>query len=165
MLRFCTFKLRLHSLDPEFRTNNGSFGPLCIGLLGLKIGSRLLRALHSAGSFFHQFLCSRCLLLRKLKLRLSLFELRLRLIYLRTLGIDLRLIIGNVGLGDRDLRVSLLNGDLVIAVINPRQQIARVDMLIVRYGNIDHIAADFRCQGETSGCYKRIIRRFVMAVF
>jgi len=102
-------------------------------------------------------------LLSELQLRLGLLHLCLRLIDLRLLAVDLRFDIGVVGLGNSHLRLGLIDRDPVITIVDPCEQIACIDVLIVGDGNRDDITADSRRDREAPSGHERIVGRFKMA--
>ncbi|MGY4502881.1 hypothetical protein ACVWYH_006838 [Bradyrhizobium sp. GM24.11] len=165
LLELClgTFELGLQRLDADLRRCHRGLGALGVGLLGLKIGARLLLALHGAGALFDQIFRAIELFLRELKLGLRLVELRLGLLDLLLLGDDLRLDIGDVGLGDLDLRRGLIDGDAIVALVDPGEEIARLDVLVIRDRDISHVAADFRGHGKAARRDEGVVGGFIVA--
>jgi hypothetical protein len=122
----------------------------------------LLLALNRSGTFFHQVARARLLLLRELQLRLGLVELRLRLLDLFLLAVDLRLDVADVGLRHGNLRLRLIDRDLVVTVVDPRQKFAGVDVLVVGDRDGGDIAANLRRNPKAPGRDEGVIGRFVM---
>ena len=81
----------------------------------------------------------------------------------RLLRSKLRIEIGDVGLGLRDLRLCLIELSLEVAIVEPHQHGAGLDELIVRHRNVDDGGADLRADLHRSGVDKRVIGGFVMA--
>jgi hypothetical protein len=84
---------------------------------------------------------------RELQLRQGLIELRL--LDLFALAIDLSLDGADIGSCDGKLCLRLIGRDPVVAVVDPRQQIAGIDVLIVRH--IGGIAANLWRDRKTPG--------------
>ena len=79
------------------------------------------------------------------------------------LAVDLRVDIDDVSLRNRDLRLRLIDGDPVVAIVNAGQQIACIDMLVIGDGHRGNIAAHFRRDRKAARSYERIVGRFKMA--
>ena len=156
------FKLRFERLDSQLRADHGGFGASRIGFLSLQVGARLLLALNRAGTFFDKVPRPALLLLREPQLRLRLIELRFRLIDLFVLAANLRLDVADVGLRNGNLRLRLIDRDLVVAVVDPRQQIARIDMLIIGDRHIGDIAANLRRDRKTPGRDEGVVCRLIV---
>ena len=122
----------------------------------------MLLTLNRAGTFFDKVPRPALLLLREPQLRLRLIELRFRLIDLFVLAANLRLDVADVGLRNGNLRLRLIDRDLVVAVVDPRQQIARIDMLIVGDRHIGDIAANLRRDRKTPGCDEGVVCRLIV---
>lgn len=110
-----------------------------------------------------QILGAREFLLRELKLGLGLFELRLRLLDLLLLGDDLRLDIGDVRPGDRDLRIGLIDGDAIVALVDLGEKVPGFDMLVVRHGYVGHVAANLGGHGKAARGDEGIVGGFIVA--
>jgi hypothetical protein len=96
-------------------------------------------------------------------LRFGLIDLRLGLIDLLVLAVDLRLDIVDIAACDLDLCFRLIDGDPVIAIVNPGEKIAGLYMLVVGDRHVRDIAADLRRDGKAARRDEGIIGRFVMA--
>jgi hypothetical protein len=96
-------------------------------------------------------------------LRLGLVDLGLRLLDLLALAVGLGLNVIDIRLRDGGLCLGLIDRNPVVAVVDPRQRLAGIDVLIVGDGDIGDIAADFRRDGEAARGNEGVIRRFEMA--
>jgi hypothetical protein len=99
---------------------------------------------------------------RELQLRQGLIELRLRLLDLFALAIDLSLDGADIGSCDGKLCLRLIGRDPVVAIVDPRQQIAGIDVLIVGGRHIGGIAANLRRDRKTPGRDEGVVGGFVM---
>ena len=154
--RLLQLRLRHFTLRREDRKL--LFGGARVGLrgrvVGLRlqaIGSVLLRLFDGAGAFLDQRRVAMLLLLREGERRLRLRRLFFGLIDAGLLGGDLCVDIGHVGLGLIDLRGRLIDLRPKIAVIEPHQDGAGVDELIVRHRHIDDGGADLRADRNRAG--------------
>jgi hypothetical protein len=97
-----------------------------------------------------------------LQLRLCLFELRAGLLDLGLLAVDLRRDIGHVGQCNGHLRLGLIDRDLVVAIVNPGEQVTCVDVLVIGHGYFGHVAAHLRRDRETAGRDESVVGRFIV---
>jgi hypothetical protein len=132
-------------------------------LLRFQIRAGLLLALNGASALFDQILGTRSLFLSELQLCFGLLLLRFRLVDLFSLAVELRLDIGDVGLGHCHLGLRLIDRDPVVPIVDAGAHITCIDVLIVGHGNRGYIPADFWRDRKTAGCDKRIVGRFEMA--
>jgi hypothetical protein len=95
---------------------------------------------------------------RGLRLRHLLF----RLLVSRLLRIDLGVEVGDGGLRLVDLRLRLINGDPVIAVIDAGQHGAGVDELIVGHRDVDDGAIDLRADRCHARINEGVVSRLVL---
>jgi hypothetical protein len=106
------------------------------------------------------------LLLGEFELRLGLVDLRLGLINLLMLTVDLRLDVADVGLRHSDLRLRLrlrlIDRVAIVAVVDKREQIAGLDVLVVRDRNLGDIAADLRRNRKAARGDERIVSGLVV---
>ena len=123
----------------------------------------LLFALDRAGTFLDQILGAGLFLLREFQLGLGLLQLGLGLIDLLMLAVDLRLDVVDIGLRDRHLRLGLARRNDIVAIVDPRQQVAGVDVLVVGNPNFLDVTADLRRNGEASRSDEGVVGGFVIA--
>jgi hypothetical protein len=154
--------LRLERLDAELGSDHRRFRPHLVGLLGLEVGPGLLRALHGARASLHQILRPRVLLLGKLQLGLGLLELRLGLGDLFALGSNLSFDIGDVALRAGNLALGLIDRDKEIALVDLREGIACLHLLVVGDENLGDEAADFRRNGKAARGDEGVVGGFEM---
>jgi hypothetical protein len=81
----------------------------------------------------------------------------------RLLGCDLRVDIGHIGLGLIDLRGCLIDLRPEVAIVEPHQDGAGFDKLIVRHRHIDDGGADLRADRDRAGIDEGVVGRFVAA--
>jgi hypothetical protein len=126
----------------------------------------LLLPLYGARALVDQILGTVLLLLGEFELRLGLVDLRLGLINLLMLTVDLRLDVADVGLRHSDLRLRLrlrlIDRVAIVAVVDKREQIARLDVLVVRDRNLSDIAADLRRDRKAARGDERIVSGLVV---
>ena len=103
------------------------------------------------------------LLLREGERRLRLRRLFVGLIDARLLGSDLCVDIGHVGLGLIDLRGCLIDLRPKVAIVEPHQDGAGFDQLIVRHRHIDDGGADLRADRDRAGIDEGVVGRFIAA--
>ena len=103
------------------------------------------------------------LLLREGERRLRLRCLLFGLIDAGLLGGDLCVDIGHVGLGLIDLRGRLIDLRPEVAIVEPHQDGAGFDELIVRHRNIDDGGADLRADRNRAGIDEGVVGRFITA--
>ena len=123
----------------------------------------MLRLLDGAGAVFDQRRIALLLLLREGERRLRLRRLLFGLIDAGLLGGDLRIDIGHVGFGLIDLRDRLIDLCAVVAIIEPDQDRAGFDQLIVRHRHIDNGGAHLRADRYRAGVDKGVVGRFIAA--
>ena len=133
------------------------------GLVLLKLGRGLLRALLSPGTALEEPLRASVFLARKAERRLRLQYLLLGLDYSRLLGIHLRVEVGDAGLRLRHLRNGLIDSRPVIPVIDARQNVARIDRLIVPYREINDRATNLGTDRHSSGVDEGVVGRLIPA--
>ncbi len=123
--------LRLQRLDLPLRQLQGRLRALQRGLLLVQLRGVLLGVLNGAIAGLLQVLVARRLLLREHQRRLRLIHLRLVGADLRLLHVELRVDVLDAGLRGRDLRLRLLERDAIVAVVDAGDHVAGGDMLVV----------------------------------
>ena len=113
----------------------------------------MLRLLHGYRAFLHEVAVALLLLLREGKVGLRLRRLLVGLIDAGFLRGDLRVDIGDVGLGLIDL-------GLVVTVVDAHQHGAGFDHLVVGHRHVDDGAADLRADRDGAGVDERVVGRF-----
>ena len=151
-LRVQGFDLPLRDFQLRLRGIEG-------GALLDALGAVLLRVLHAAGARFRQVLIARGLLPGE-------GQRRLRLLYLRLVGVDLRLLHGdlrvdvlNAGLAAGDLRLRLVERGAVVTVVDAGDHGAGGHVLVVGDGDGGEVAGDFRGDGELPGGDEGVVGR------
>jgi hypothetical protein len=132
------------------------------GLLLAKIDRCLLCLLHGAGAFRDEILVARILLLREGECGFRLACLLRGLFDARLLLLELC-----IGVGDRCLRylglgLGLVDRGAIIAIIDARENRARLDKLIVRDRNRDKRTGHLRAHRHGTPVDEGIVGRFVM---
>jgi hypothetical protein len=117
----------------------------------------------TAGAFLHQILGTRLFLFGEFQLGFGLIELGLRLVDLLMLAVDLGLDVVNIGLSDRYLYLGLVDCDDIIAIVDPGEQVAGLDVLVVGNRHFPDITGDLRCNGEAPRGDKGVIGGFIIA--
>ena len=112
---------------------------------------RLLRVLHAARSGRGQIGIAPAVLRGERHIRLVDHDRRLGGVDHGLLNLKLGLLAGDLCLGGPDIGSGLLERDPVVAVVDPRQHLARLDALIVLDQHLLKIARDLRCDGGAVG--------------
>ena len=123
----------------------------------------LLGVLNGAVAGLLEVLVALRLLLREHQRRLRLVHLRLVGVDLRLLHVELRIDVLDAGLRGRDLRLRLVERGAIIAVVDPGDHVAGVDMLVVGDGNGGDVAGHFRRQRGLPRGDEGIVGRLKMA--
>ncbi len=156
-------ELGLQRLDAELGPGERRLGAHHVGLLRLQVGAGLLLALHGPCPLLDQVAGTGLLLLSEVELGLGLVDLRLGLRDLLLLALDLGLDIVDIGLPDRHLCLGLVDGDLVVALIDAGEEVAGIDVLVIGHGHVGDIATDLGRDREAACCDEGVVRAFVMA--
>jgi len=106
----------------------------------------------------HQVKRAGLFLFGELQLGFGLIDLRPGLVNLLALAVNLCVDIVDIGLCNRNLRLCLIDRDLVVAIIDAGEQIPDANMLVVRNGNCDDIAADFWRNRKAACGDERVVR-------
>ena len=77
---------------------------------------------------------------------------------LRLLCGNLGVVVGDHGLGLVDLRLRAFDGRFVVSIIDPGEDVASFDDLIVRDRNFNDVAADFRTDRHGPTVDERVVR-------
>ena len=91
----------------------------------------LLRALHRAGAGLHQPVVAGLLFLREFQIGFGGGDVGRALLDDRLLQGELRIEVAHRGFGRGDIGIGLLQRGLEVAVVDPRQQLAGLDRLVV----------------------------------
>lgn len=71
--------------------------------------------------------------------------------------------LSSISRSDPDLRFGLVNGDLVIAVVDLREQFTRGDMLIISDGHVRDVTSDLWRNREVARGDEGIVSGFIVA--
>lgn len=131
-------------------------------LLLLLLRRPLLRVLDGARACPRQILIARGLLLREDQRRLRLFHLGLAGGDLCLLYVELRVDVPDAGLSARHLRLRLIERDPIVALVDLRDHIAGVDVLVVGYGHRRDVSRHLRRNSELPRRNEGVVGRLEM---
>ena len=136
---------------------------LQLRVAGAQRGVGLLRPLHRAGAGLHQAVVAGLLFLGEFQIGFGGGDVGRALLDDWLLQGDLRIEVAHRGLGRRDIRVGLVERRLEIAVVDPGQQVAGLDGLIVADQHLRDVAGDFWRDDRRVCLHIGVIRRFQVA--
>ena len=146
------------------RGNQAGFAVLQLrGLLAQRrVG--LLRALHRAGAGLHQARRNgRCSCCANCRLASAAATSAVPLFDQRLLQRDLRVEVAHRGFGRRDIGLGLVERGPEIAVVDPRQQLSGLDLLVVADQHLGEIAGDLWRDDRGVGLDIGVVGRFQVA--
>jgi hypothetical protein len=132
--------LRLQRLDLPLRQLQRRLRARHRGSLLTQLRTILLGILNAARAFLRQILVARVLLLREHQRRLRLIHLRLVGADLRLLHLELRVDVLDAGLRRRHLSLGLIERDAVIAVVDAGDHVAGGDVFVIGDGDRGDVA-------------------------
>ena len=132
-------------------------------LLLQQLRAILLGVLHGAIACAGQMLIARILLLCEYERRLGLIDLSLARIDLRLLHGDLSIDIFYAGRRGGNLRLGLLEGDPVVAIVNARNHAACGNVLVIGDGDLRHVTRYPWGDGDLARGDESIVGRLEMA--
>ncbi len=150
-------------VDLALRGHQARLGVLQLRVAGAERRIGLLRALDRAGARLHEVVVAGALFLREFQIGVGSRDVGGALLDDRLLQLELGIEVANRGFGRGDIGAGLAERRLEVAVVDLRQHLAGLDLLVVADQHLGDVARDLRRDDGGIGLHIGVIGRFQVA--